>query len=144
MLDGGGTDGGGMPGDLVDHPRSSSGTTELSYNFLDMVTFDTYTPPAPYSETVTVTPNADLTQLTISLGVCTGTGNYTETNESGEQLYEMDLATVDCTLMVNGEVADMTYSGGRIYWGPDGIRTFFNGEGTITNSSSLVIVEHGP
>ena len=137
-----GDDASTMPGDLVDHPRTSIGTTELSYNFLDTVTFETARPPSPYSETVTVTPNADLTELTVELGVCTGTGNYTDTNEDGEQRYEMDLDTADCAIMVNGEIVDMVYSGGRIYWGPEGIRTFFNAEGTITNSTSLVIVEH--
>ncbi len=152
MVDGGGvgsdggggdSDGGMAPtGDLIDHPRSSSGTTELSYNFLDTVTFETYRPPSPYSETATVTPNADLTQLTVELGVCSGTGDYVDTNEAGEHRYEMDLDSANCAIMVNGEVVDMTYSGGRIFWGPDGIRTFFSGDGAITNSTSIVLVEH--
>ena len=36
----------------------------------------------------------------------------------------------------------MEYRGGRIAWGPDGIFVYISGEGTITNSVSLVLVEH--
>ena len=129
-------------GVVATFPRSFSGTTEESYNFLNTVTFETFRPPAPYADSITITPSGDFSEIDVEWSTCRGTARFSEIGEtSGNWIYDFDLATNSCDMMAGGEMVNDVPSGGRVFWGSDAVRAFVSGDGTITDSTSLFIVE---
>jgi hypothetical protein len=127
---------------LEDFGRNYAGTTELSYNFLDTETFETYTPPPPFDDTATIDANSDLTEITVTTSVCVSTAMFFRTDEeTGVQIYDGDPSRTTCDLTVNGEQVEGSTMLATVFWGPESLRFFVGGSGTITNSESLYNIE---
>ncbi len=118
------------------------GTTTISYNFLDTVTFETQTPPDPFPDIALITANSDFTQISIETVACDIVADYDRTTDDGGQVYEIDVARSSCPLTVtSGEMVRMSEVSGLVRWNEDSLSIFFSGDGEITNSTSIFIVE---
>jgi len=120
---------------------SNNGTMTIQYNFLNTVTYDTIPSPTPYPDTATVVANLDYTHITVTTSECTLVGDYTETSATGTQKYAVDLSMSSCSLTAGGEAIRMTDTSGRIEWSADKLWFYFSGDGAITDSTSIVLIE---
>lgn len=117
------------------------GLMDVDYHFLNTTTFQTFTSTPPFVDTATVNSNSDATQLTVTTSVCTLTAVFEEINDAGEQVYAVDIIASSCGIDAGGESVTLPIDTGSLTWSSDSLTFFVNGEASIADASSLVLVK---